>query len=123
MLGLPTEGSVGDRARISSVLRRAATVPIGATVGAIIALGSLDETIAVVDEHGVLLGAVDGAAVALPPETPVDRIMMPAPSTIRPDLRIDEVVRRLHEDHLERVFVTAVNGTLFGVASLKELDA
>ena len=114
---------MGDRGRISSVVRKAASVPIGATVRAIAALGSCgDETIAVVDEQGVLLGAVDAGVVALPSDTPVERIMMPAPSTIRPDLRIDEVVERLRKDRLESVFVTAVNGTLFGVASLKELD-
>jgi Mg/Co/Ni transporter MgtE len=123
VLGLPTEGAVGDRGRISSVVRLSPTVPIDSTVREIVALGSAPgETIAVVDERGVLLGAVDAGAVALPPDTPIERIMMPAPSTIRPDLRVDEVVQRLRKDQLESIFVTAINGTLFGVASLKELD-
>jgi Mg/Co/Ni transporter MgtE len=124
VLGLPTEGSVADRDRISSVVRRPPTVSIGATVRAIVALGPpSDDTIAVVDENGVLLGALDSGVVELPLDTAVERIMMPAPSTIRPDLRIDEVVKRLHNDHLDHIFVTAVNGTLFGIATLEELDA
>jgi len=123
VLGLPTEGAVGDRGRISSLVRVARTMPIGSRVREIIAVGAgPDEMIAVVDKRGVLLGAVDSAAGALPPDTPVERIMMPAPSTMRPDVRVDEVVQRLRKDRLERIFVTAVNGTLFGVASLKELD-
>ena len=122
VLGLPTEGAVGDRRRISSVVRPAASVTVDSTIRAIVALDpAVDDTIAVVDEHGVLVGAIDPGAVTLAPDTPVERIMMPAPSTIRPDLRIDEVVTRLHEDHLRQIFVTAVNGTLFGVALLEEL--
>ena len=120
---MPTEGSVGDRGRISSAVRPAPAVTIDSTVRALVELGApADDTIAVVDDHGALLGAVDSTAVALPPDTPIERIMMPAPSTIRPDLRIAEVVKRLRKDRLDRIFVTAVNGTLFGVVSLKELD-
>ena len=122
VLGLPTEGTVGDRRRISSVIRPAPSVTVDSTVRAIVALDpATDDTIAVVDDHGVLLGAIDSGAVTLPPDTPVERIMMPAPSTIRPDLRIDEVVTRLRKDHLRQIFVTAINGTLFGVAALEEL--
>lgn len=122
MLGLPTEGAVGDRRRISSVVRPARAVSIGATVHDVVALDPDDgETIAIVDDHNTLLGAVHPGAGALPPDTPVERIMMPAPSTIRPDLRIDEVVARLRKDRLDRIFVTAINGNLFGVAVLKDL--
>ena len=69
----------------------------------------------------MLLGAVDPVAAGLPPDTPVDRLMVPAPGTIRPELRVDEVVERLRRDALEQVLVTAVNGVLLGRVVREEL--
>jgi Mg/Co/Ni transporter MgtE len=121
-LGLPTEGVVGDRRRIAAFVKPAPSVAVDATVADLEECKvPIDHRVAVLDAGGVLLGAVDAEAAALPPDTPIERIMMPAPSTIRPDLRVEEVVRRLRDDHLDRVFVTAVNGTLFGVVELDEL--
>jgi Mg/Co/Ni transporter MgtE len=123
-LGLPTEGSVGDRRRIAAYVRPAATVMIGATVADVPRFDHGEaQPVAVTDETGVLLGALQPEAIGLPGDTPVERIMVPAPSTIRPELRVDEVARRLRADHLERIFVTAVNGTLFGVVALDDLHA
>lgn len=121
-MGLPTEGYIGDRRRIASVVRPAPAVSINATVAAVIALGSdARDPIAVLGCDNVLLGAVQAQASSLPPETPVESIMIPAPSTIRPELRIDEVVEQLRSDKLERIFVTAVNGALVGLVVLDDL--
>jgi len=92
-LGLPTEGEIGDRHRISHHVAKG----------------------------GVLLGAIDPAAGSLPPETPVERVMVPAPGTIRPEMRIEEVVEQLRSDGLDHVFVTAVNGVLEGLVVTDEL--
>ena len=121
-LGLPTEGYIGDSRRIASAVQPAASVPIGATVADVIALGEdIRHAVAVLGCEGVLVGAVNVAARSLPPDTRVERIMIPAPATIRPDLRIDEVVARLRKDGLEFIYVTAVNGTLLGSVVLDEL--
>jgi hypothetical protein len=47
--------------------------------------------------------------------------MVPAPGTIRPELRIGETVEQLRRDRLDHVFVTAVNGALLGLAVTEEL--
>jgi hypothetical protein len=111
-LGLPTEGSVGDRKRISHYLAEARTVDLDGTVGDIPAG---DGPVAVLDRDGVLLGGLAATAGSLPAGTPVKRAMAPAPGTIRPELRIDEAVERLHKDGLESSFVTTVRGVLLGI--------
>jgi hypothetical protein len=69
----------------------------------------------VVDGDGVLLGAVDRAALALPPSTPVETAMIPAPGTIRPDLRLDDAIKQLTDDGLAYSFVSTARGELLGV--------
>jgi CBS domain-containing protein len=75
----------------------------------------------VTSDDGILLGAVHPTAFDLPPSTPVERIMVPAPGTIRPELRISEAVEQLRRDGLDHVFVTAVNGALLGLAVTEDL--
>jgi len=122
-LGLPTEGSVGDRRRISGYVRRVATVGADDVVGALRSLGELRFPVPVVSAGGVLVGAADPAAAGLPADTPVARVMVPAPGTIRPELRLEEAVHQLRNDGLDHVFVTAVDGTLVGLAVTAELHA
>lgn len=121
-LGLPTEGEVGDRRRITDYVSKATTVRVGAKMKAVHALGGSQRfPLAVVDKDGVLLGTIDPAAAALPAATPVERAMVPAPGTIRPELRIEEVVEQLRSDGLDHVFVTAVNGVLVGLVVTEDL--
>ena len=111
-LGLPTEGAVADRRRIAHYVEQPRTVAIDATIADV---PEGDGPVAVVDTEQVLLGVLDPAATGLDPTTPVRRTMAPAPGTIRPELRVEEVARRLRKDSLDHVFVTAVNGTLLGL--------
>ena len=115
VLGLPTEGEVGDRRRIVHHLRPVPSVPIGSTIADVRALGDTTGPIAVVDDAGVLLGALDQQAAALPPSTPVDTAMTPAPGTIRPELRLDDAVQQLRDDGLAFSFVTTARGQLLGL--------
>jgi CBS-domain-containing membrane protein len=48
--------------------------------------------------------------------------MIPAPGTIRPEMRIDDVVKQLAEDGLDHVLVTAVDGSLVGRVVVDQLD-
>ena len=111
-LGLPTDGAVADRRRISHYVESPTTVDVTGVVGDVAAW---EQPVAVVDAGGVLLGALDPAARALPADTPVERAMIPAPGTIRPELRVEEVAQRLKDDALDHIFVTAVNGELLGI--------
>ena len=97
------------------------TVGPGATIADVRASGPLRFPVPVVSNDGVLIGTVDPAAAALPPDTPVERAMVPAPGTIRPELRVEEAAERLDRDGLDHVLVTAVDGTLVGIVVTAEL--
>ena len=114
-LGLPTEGAVGDRRRISQYVESPTTVGVDGVVGDVGEDDRWEQPVAVVDPDGVLLGALDPAARDLSADTPVRRAMNPAPGTIRPELRVEEMVQRLKDDALDHIFVTAVNGVLLGI--------
>jgi rhodanese-related sulfurtransferase len=120
-LGLPTEGAVGDRRRIGHHVAPVSSVGLDATIADVAALRPARFPIPVLDENGVLLGAVDPTATALPSDTKVTDVMIPAPGTIRPELRVDEVVEQLRKDGLDHVFVTAVSGRLIGEVVTDEL--
>ena len=99
----------------------APSVGVDATIAEVIRLGSGDKPIAVVTDTGVLVGAVQPTARALPERTPVERVMISAPSTIRPDLRVDEVLEQLRKDGLDHVYVTTASGVLIGLVVQAEL--
>jgi Mg/Co/Ni transporter MgtE len=120
-LGLPTEGEVGDQRRISNYVTPSSSVPLDATIADVTALGPQRFPVPVLDESSVLLGTVDPAATVLPSTTAVVDIMASAPGTIRPELRVDEVLAQLRRDGLDCVLVTAVNGRLLGRVVTEEL--
>jgi rhodanese-related sulfurtransferase len=122
-LGLPTEGSVGDRDRISAHATEVPACAIDATLGDVSGLGEQRFPVPVISGDGVLLGAVEPGAAAKPPTTPVADVMVPAPRTIRPEVRLDDAVDQLRRDRLDHVFVTAVNGVLIGRVVTDELPA
>ena len=119
-LGLPTEGSVADRRRISNFVSVADTTPFRSTIGDV-RRRSLRYPVAVVGRHGVVVGSLEEAADALADDTPVSRVMVPAPATIRSEKRVEDVVRQLHDDGVQRVFVTTVSGALMGQVFADEL--
>lgn len=120
-LGLPTEGAVGDRRRISHYVEVVPTVSPDDTIADVQALGESRFPVPVVDDDGVLFGAVHPTARGLPAATAVRDVMVPAPGTIRPELRVDEVAEQLAKDGLEHVFVTKVSGFLVGLVVAAEL--
>jgi CBS domain-containing protein len=135
-LGLPTEGSVGDRGRVASVVESVDSVPFHASM-ADVRERAPNYPVAVLGRNGVLVGAIDSSVdsmsddipvadvpVAEVPvaEVPVAEVMVPAPRTIRGELRVDDVVKRLKKDGLDRVFVTSVSGVLLGQVTLEKLE-
>jgi hypothetical protein len=120
-LGLPTDGVVGDRRRIAHYVTPVDTVRVGRTVADLVALRPQRWPTPVVSDDGILVGAVHPTAAALPGSTPIERVMVPAPATIRPELRIDEVIDQLRRDGLDHIFVTAVDGVLGGLVLTDDL--
>lgn len=120
VLGLPTEGEVGDRRRVGAYASAVPSVPVGATIADVQALGSVRHVVAVLGPEGVLLGALDPLAAELPPTTPIEDVMVTAPGTIRPDVRIDDALAQLVEDGLPYTFVTTARGVIVGLIDAKE---
>ena len=111
--GMPTEGSVGDRRRISAFVEPATTVPFTSTLAAV---PSDAEVVAVVGPTDVVVGALDARTTgSLPRTTPVADVLTPAPGTIRPELSIDDAVEQLRDDGIDHVFVTTIAGVLLGI--------
>ena len=123
VMGLPTEGEIGDARRISQFVHEVPVVPHGATVADVKKLGDIPYMVVVLGCDEVVVGALRPSVRALPPKTRVRDIMIPAPSTIRPDLRVDEVARRLAKDDLDHILVTTVNGVLLGLVTRDGLHA
>jgi predicted transcriptional regulator len=127
VLGLPTEGDVGDRDRIGRVASDVVTVDITASVAdareAARASGIENGPIVVLGDGQVVLGVLQRVALQLSPETRVEGVMQPAPGTIRPDLRVADVVRQLDDDGLAEVLVTSVDGVLVGLAVRDDLHS
>lgn len=119
-LGLPTEGSVADRRRVSNFVVEAPSVSMRATIGDMRAL-SARYPVAVVAAEGVVVGALEETAARLPADTPVARAMVPAPGTIRSEMRVEDALRQLREDKLDHVLVTTVSGALMGRVFTDEL--
>jgi rhodanese-related sulfurtransferase len=113
-LGLPTEGETGDEGRVGQFVEEAPAVLIDDTVAEALAVGEHRFPVPVVNTDGVLLGAVGASAMERPAPTPVRDVMTPAPRTIRPEGRVDEVVDQLRRDQLDHILVTAVSGVLLG---------
>jgi CBS domain-containing protein len=121
VLGLPTEGQIGDARRIGQRAVDVPTVPVDATIADVRALGDIPFTVVVLGPDDVVVGAIRPTARALPPKTRVREVMIPAPSTIRPDLRVEEVARRFAKDGLDHVLVTTANGVLIGLVTMEVL--
>jgi rhodanese-related sulfurtransferase len=120
-LGLPTEGEVGDQGRVGQYVDKAPAALIDDTISDVVALGEHRFPTPVVDADGVLLGSVEPSAMDQPASSPVRDVMVPAPRTIRPEGRVDDVVEQLQRDRLDHIFITAVNGVLFGRVVTDEL--
>ena len=114
-LGFPTEGQVGDRRRVSQYVLDAPHVGVDATIADAVAVAAAERPVAVLSTDGVLVGSLSTVSLALPGDTLVEEVMVTAPGTIRPDLRVEEALEQLREDGLDHVYVTTVSGVLVGL--------
>jgi hypothetical protein len=126
--GLPTEGQIGDRSRVGAVAGR--DVPrcrVDETIGVVAARlhgrPADDAWCVVLSEDDVVLGLLRPEALALEPDRPVGTAMIPAPSTVRPHVRIPELAQQLDHDHLDRILVTTAEGVLIGLVRRQDLRA
>ena len=120
--GLPVEGTVRPSTRAGAVART--DIPrcsLGEKVGDLTDRFEDEPVCAVVDDAGVLLGAVRQEATHLPETTLVDEVLQPAPPTVRPSITSDELARSMARDGRTYVYVTTPEGTLVGLITRAQL--
>jgi rhodanese-related sulfurtransferase/CBS domain-containing protein len=75
----------------------------------------------VVDENGVLLGRLRHAALEQSERGTVEQVMEVGPSTVRADVRAEELRERLAKRKLNCAIVTTPDGVLLGVVRRSDL--
>ena len=116
--GLPREGEAAGSNRVVDVVRRnVPTCPLGTRLGDVggrAQVGGKDMCI-VVNEEGVVLGRMRGAAFDREPGTAVEDIMEEGPTTIRPDEMLRDVIGRMLRRGVDSIIVSTVAGRLVGI--------
>jgi Mg/Co/Ni transporter MgtE len=116
---LPVEGTHAERPTAGSLARNdAATCSITDTTGDV-----LDRIVAshyafalVLSSRGILLGRISRSALETAPDAdPIEPLIEPGPSTIRPHLSIDELHKRLEHSNVPALIVTTPAGVPLGV--------
>lgn len=77
----------------------------------------------VVSGQGVVLGRLRQEALSGDPQALVEQVMEAGPSTLRPNVRADELAEHLRHKGVRYVIVTDPEGQLLGVARRSDLDA
>ena len=117
--GLPTEGEEADAPRVGRLARDdVATCRLG---------DPLDDVetppygfCLVLAEDGTVLGRVRRSAME---GRTAEDVMTPGPSTVRYDLAVDELRKRLDEKDLKTAIVTTPEGKLVGVVRRSDLES
>lgn len=116
--GLPRAGGEANVPRVGDLARRdvptCRVTDLAGDVHERIQAAGWDRSLVVHDEH-VVLGSVRAAALAADPAVPVEQIMEPGPTTVRPDARVAEVVKRMQDKQVRSMVVTTSDGRLVGL--------
>jgi CBS domain-containing protein len=121
--GLPMDGEKAEEPRAKDVLRDDVV-----TVRRDEAVGSVRPRVEaspygfalVVSDDGTLLGRLRGPALEGDPQAAAERVMEEGPSTVRPDAKLEPLLRRLRERDLKTALVTTPEGRLLGVLRRSE---
>jgi hypothetical protein len=116
--GLPSGGELASEPRIGSLADRdVPTCGLGDRVGDI-----RGDLCVVVNSAGVILGDLRGKALQAPPETPVEDVMNPAPSTYRPNVSVHQMAHELAGSNAQRVLVSDCGGRLLGLLRREDVE-
>ncbi len=121
--GLPAAGRRAEEPTIAAVMRR--DVPrfgledrAGAILESMRAGGW--EWAAVVDSAGLLLGRVKSRDIGAP-DARAREVMEEGPSTYRPNVRLDDLLRRMLDHRFDMAFVTDPDGRLRGLVTRRDI--
>jgi predicted transcriptional regulator len=124
--GLPSEGRLAHQPRIEDIAHQGVpTCQIGETLRA--ARARLEDTgfelCAVVNDQRVVLGAITRKMLDKgTPDTPVEHVMVTAPSTYRPNVSVDEMAQHMADTDRHVVLVTTADGVLVGLIRREEVE-
>ncbi|MFQ5948417.1 MAG: CBS domain-containing protein [Acidimicrobiia bacterium] len=123
--GLPIEGTLANIPRVGDVARPdPPTCRLTDRIGEVRARvrdAGWDLCVVTTDD-GIVLGRLRGEALESDPETPVEVVMEPGPSTQRPDMRLAPLAQRLRQRNVDNVVVTTVDGKLVGVVFREDVE-
>jgi CBS domain-containing protein len=116
--GLPLEGHSGSQTRAGAHLR--ADVPTCGPEDALsVVRSNVSEagwdTCFVLNDEGVLLGRLEGRALASEQDVPAVKAMTEGPSTVRPSARLRAIVDRMQRQNLSDLPVTTLDGRFVGL--------
>lgn len=125
--GLPTEGENADQPRVCALARDdvvtcSLDTPIDEIADKIAA--SPYGFALVLTANRTLLGRLRRSKlVGVDSWTPAEEVMDPGPSTVRADLSVDELRKRLDDRDLKSALVSTPEGKLIGVVTRAALDS
>jgi predicted transcriptional regulator len=116
--GLPTEGEQANVPRAKDLLRQdVATARLDERVSAIrqrVARSPYGFAL-VLAEDGTLLGRLRKAVLEGNPDAAAQAVMVPGPSTVRPDRQLADLLEPMRTHNLQAMVVTTPEGRLLGV--------
>ncbi len=80
------------------------------------------ELCVVISPQRVVLGTVRGKALKAPPDTLVEAVMDPAPSTYRPNVSVEEMIEHMRKNRVRDALVSTTDGVLIGLLRQSELE-
>jgi Mg/Co/Ni transporter MgtE len=116
--GLPMEGDDADKPVVGNILRDdVVTATLDERIGDVYERveSSPYGFSLVLTDRGILLGRLRKAGLQGDPEARAEDVMEPGPSTLRPDMTLDDVVERLRKRDLKTAVVTNPEGRLLGI--------
>ena len=75
-----------------------------------------------VNELNVVLGRLQGEAWKAELQTPVEEVIEKGPSTFRPDVFLETLVKRMREKKVGSVIITNSDGVLIGILYRKDAE-
>jgi len=115
---LPTEGRLAEVLRAGHAVRRdvptcGLTERLGAVRERVQAAG--EQVCIVTNEEGIVLGRLRGEAFNADSQASIESVMEVGPTTIRPDLLLEEITEHLQERRVGSIVVTTSVGRLIGI--------
>jgi CBS domain-containing protein len=122
---LPTEGERADEKRVGAYARDdVVTCGLDADVGEV--REQIEDSpygfALVVGDNGTLLGRLRRSSIEDGMSATAEELMSPGPSTVRPDMAVDDLRRKLDERDLKTAIVSTPEGRLIGVVRRSALD-